>query len=667
MPGAVRRSTPRAWRRGTAAAGVLLCASAPQPPVRAPTPAAGAEWPVASADNGGSRYSPLTQITAANVGGLRRAWSLDLGSARLPPGTRSQFEATPIKIGDTLYLCTPDQKVYAVDAETGARRWTFDAKVDLLGAPVAACRGLAAFRDAQLPSCPLRLFLGTVDARLIALDARTGRRCADFGRDGEVDLAAAVGPHPRNAYGLTSAPVVSNGRVVVGGRIVDNQSVDTASGVVRAFDARSGALAWTWDADGGKTSARDGRLYAPGTPNAWAPMSADEALKLVYVPTGNASPDYWGGRRSAGSERYASSVVALDVDNGAVRWSFQTTHHDLWDYDVGSQPLLVDLTQGGQRIPALLQPTKRGQIFLLDRRTGAPIGGVVERPVPQGAAAGDRVSPTQPYGLGLPSFEGRPLTEESLWGLTPFDALWCRIRFRQARYNGPFTPPGVRPTLAFPGNAGGFNWAAASFDAARGRLFVHWQRMATYVRLIPRAEADREGLKVWDPAGGQPRHDAPMAGAPFAVDIKPFQSPIGVPCQQPPYGMIAAVDLGSRRVAWSRPLGSARDSGPLELRSGLPAPLGTPLAGGSLAVAGGVVFIGATQERAFRALDAATGRILWSDRLHTTANAGPMTYVGQSGRQYVVVAVGGSSLLRSPLQAKLVAYALPQAGALHAR
>jgi quinoprotein glucose dehydrogenase len=657
---------------GAALCGLALWAAAPRlvsqaEPVAQPTPpvtAAQSDWVNYGNSRAGTRYSSLAQIDRVNVDALKRAWEVDFEQPPLPRGTNSQFESTPLKIGDTVFVCGTANIVHALDAETGARRWRFDPHVELRNVAQAACRGLAFYRQPQAEGeCAQRILMNTVDGRLFALDARTGRRCAGFGKDGEVDLAEGLGPHTRNYYGVTSAPTIARDKVVVGGLVVDNQSVGEPSGVVRAFDAVTGRFAWSWDADDGTRQGplAPGERFAPGTPNSWGAMSSDDALGLVYVPTGNATPDYFGGHRTPGSDRFASSVIALDAGTGALRWHFQTTHHDLWDYDVGSQPTLIDLrTPSGVR-PALLQPTKRGQIFVLDRRTGKPIVPVVERAVPQGAVPGDHVSPTQPFPVGMPSFDGPPLTEASMWGLTPLDQLWCRLRFREARFDGPFTPPGLKRSLIYPGYSGGFNWGSVSVDPARRLLVVHWLRLATMLQLIPRSQADTQGMRQWNPIAGQPVRYNPQIGTPYGAEAKPFMSPLGVPCTNPPYGMIGAIDLDTLRVKWQRPLGTAQDAGPLGLRSGLPISMGTPISGGAVTTAGGLIFIGATTERAFRAIDSETGDILWKDRLHTSAHGSPISYwSAKSGRQFVLIAAGGSTTLKTPLRPKLIAYALPQ-------
>ncbi len=449
---------------------------------------------------------------------------------------------------------------------------------------------------------------------------------------------------------------------VLGGWVSDNQYWGEPSGVIRAFDAVTGSLAWAFDMGRPDQhgAPKPGQTYTPSTPNSWGPMSADEKLGLVYAPTGNATPDYYGVQRRPFDERYTSAVVALDADTGDVRWSFQTAHHDLWDYDVASQPTLVDIpTRDGVK-QALVQPTKRGEIFILDRLTGKPISTVAERAVSQtGQVPGERLSPTQPFSVDMPSFRGADLRERDMWGVTPLDQLWCRLQFRKARYDGPATPPGLTPNLVFPGFVGGIDWGGVSIDRDRNILIVNSMRMANYDRLLTRSEADSHRSKGPADAHGDDVN-LPQGNTPFGANVKIFLSPLGVPCIAPPYGRISAVDLVTHRLLWSRPLGTARDSGPFGIPSMLPIEMGLPNTGGSLTTRGGLVFIGAVPERAIRAFDVRNGAELWKARLPFSGHATPMTYVSpRSGRQFVVIMTGGNSVLRSPPGDMMVAYALP--------
>jgi quinoprotein glucose dehydrogenase len=641
-----------AWRTGQAAP--------PRPAVGA-NGAAGDDWPFWGNDAGGSRYSRLTGIDPANVANLEVAWTYRTGDRA------TSLEVTPLKIGDTVYLCTGANDVIALDAESGAERWRFAAGVDHREAIVKACRGVAYYRvpDGHGP-CAERIYTNTLDARLIALDAKTGSRCGDFGQNGEVSLRRGMGDAEGRLlpgyYYVTSAPTIVRGRIVLGGWVADAQYWGEPSGVIRAYDAVTGAFVWAFDMGrpDRSTEPPPGEQYTPSTPNAWAPMSADESLGLVFVPTGNtAGSDYYGALRRPFDDAYSSAVVALDIATGRPRWKFQTVHHDLWDYDVAPQPVLVDLPRPGGTVPALVQATKTGEIFVLDRVTGRPLSPVTDVPAPiHGAVPEERVSATQPASLGLPAFRGPDLEERDMWGVSPWDQLWCRLKFRAARYEGLFTPPGLTPSLQYPGILGGIEWSSVAIDMDRGLLFVNASRVAQYVQLLPRAEADARGLKPHG-LGGHYLQRA-QAGTPYALTNPPFLSPLSIPCQRPPYGTLSAMDLGTGRLLWTQPLGTARDSGPLGMRTQLPFTLGTPTLGGALVTRSGLVFIAATPDRRLRAFRADDGALLWQGPLPAAALATPMTYRSTTtGRQFVVVAAGGSDEGLGKPGDFIVAFALP--------
>jgi quinoprotein glucose dehydrogenase len=613
------------------------------------------DWLNYGNDLGGTRFSPVTQITPANVKELKPAWTFRTGVMK-----GIGFEATPLMVGNSLYLCTYNNIIFSLDPETGQQRWRFDPKTN--APPAGACRGVAYYKVADgVGQCVERIIFATIDARLMALDSRTGKPCPGFGNDGTVDLKRSMGDVRKGYYYVSSAPTIVRGKIILGGWVLDGQYVGEPSGVIRAFDAVTGQFAWAWDMDKpdfhGEPAA--GETYSRGTANSWGPMSGDEALGLVYAPTGNATPDYWGARRSRGTERYASSVVALDVETGAARWRYQTVHHDLWDYDVSAQPTLVDLPIEGKMVPALIQATKRGQIFLLDRRNGRPLAAVEEKPVPQGPAPGDWLAPTQPFSTGMPSFDDTVLSERLMWGVTPLEQLWCRIKFKQARYEGPMTPPGLKPSITYPGYLGGINWGGVSVDPERRLMTVNWSRVANYTRLVPRAEVP--DLKASESGGIHVGEPVPQLGTPFALFTGAFLSPLGVPCTQPPFGKIGVVDLDSRKMIWERPLGSSKDSGLFDTASHVPLPMGVPNTGGSLTTRTGLIFIAATQERAIRAYDVNTGKRLWWAALPAGGHASPMTYISpRSGRQFVVIVAGGNASLHSGAGDHLVAFALPR-------
>lgn len=612
---------------------------------------------------GGNRYSPLAQITPANVGALTEAWTYSLGKE--PNGEAAPFEATPLKVANKLFFCTGYNDIIALDAETGKQVWRYAAHANTEGIFGQTCRGVTYFKVTGAPAgnpCSAMIYTATIDSRLLAVDADSGKACLTFGEAGAVNLLKGMSAAPKGYYHVTSPPAIIAGKLVLGGWVTDGQSTGEPSGVIRAYDAITGKLAWAWDIGRPDRSGEpaQGETYTPGTPNSWSVMSADPALGLVYVPMGNATPDYYGGHRTPEMDKYSSAVVALDAVTGKPRWHFQTTHHDLWDYDVASQPVLVDLADGR---PALIQPTKRGELFMLDRRTGTPIAEVTEQKVPVSNAVGERSSPTQPFSTGMPSFRGTMPSEKTMWGVAMVDQAWCRLRFKQARFDGPMTPvEAERPSITWPGSLGGQNWGSIAVDPVNRIAIVNSSHVVTYSRLIPRKAADAMGLKpVAKPSFENVAGPVAQAGTPYAVSVAPFLSPLVAPCTQPPYGMISAVDLNTRKLLWQKSFGTMRDSGPLLLSTGLPIPMGVPNIGGSVVTASGLAFIGATQEHMFRAYDIRSGRELWKGRLPAGGNANPMTYWSDSsGRQFVVIAAGGHAGIISGYSDKLIAFALPR-------
>jgi quinoprotein glucose dehydrogenase len=560
-----------------------------------------AGWPEYGGTKGGLRYSPLTQITADNVGDLELAWTHRNGdfSDGSDGTTRTSFNATPILAGDALYFCTAFNRVFAVDAETGAERWVFDPVQSLTriqGPYTRACRGVAHWKGSVGEGCSARIFTATNDSELIALDAETGEPCADFGNRGRVALREGIGPVPPWEYYTTSPPLVIRDVVVVGALVADNLRTDAPSGVVRAFDVRTGALRWAWDPiPPGYAPPADGPRYAAGTPNVWSILSGDPERGLVFVPTGNAPPDYFTAYRN-GLDHYASSVVALDAATGEVVWYFQTVHHDAWDYDVASQPTLFDLETATGTVPALAQATKMGHIFLLNRETGEPLFPVEERPVPQSDVPEEKLSPTQPFPTHPPPLHPATLTPDDAWGFTPWDRAKCRELIAGLRSDGIFTPPSLRGSVQYPGAAGGATWGSVAIDPERGVLFVNQMRVPGVVTLIPRKEYDA----LDESQVAYPDELYPMKGTPYGLKRGPLFSPLGALCNPPPWGTLTAVDLASGEVLWESTLGTTRDQAPFPLWLAL----GAPNLGGSIATAGGLVFIGATTDKFLRAFDA---------------------------------------------------------------
>ncbi|MFN3522543.1 MAG: membrane-bound PQQ-dependent dehydrogenase, glucose/quinate/shikimate family [Phenylobacterium sp.] len=638
------------------------------------------DWPAYGRTWAGDKWSPLDQITPGNVARLKEVWRIQTGDTMRPGDPpETTYEVTPLKVGDTVYLCTPHNIVLALDPETGAERWRFDPHIRVSDhLQHLTCRGVS-YHDGAWPGaarapgadCPQRIFLATNDARLFALDARTGRPCASFGDGGQISLWPGMPAYQDGWYQFTSAPLVTRGLVVLGGAIYDNASVYMPSGVIRAFDVVTGRLVWNFD-PGNPTETEPiepGERYSWSSPNSWSTSAADEELGLIYVPMGMGAVDQWGGNRPATTERFASTILALDIATGKPRWAYQTVHHDLWDMDVPAQPALVDLTLPGRgRVPALVQSTKTGDIFVLDRRTGVPLFPAPERPAPQGAAPGDWTAPTQPS--SSVSFRPtEPVRERDMWGATMFDQLVCRIAFRRLRYEGPFTPPSVQGSLVFPGNFGVMDWGGMAIDPVRQVAFAHPNYMAFIDKLTPQSvrrdgpEQSADGGRVKGPTGGSDRGGSsehglnPNRGAPFAVYLNPFLSPIKLPCQAPPWGYVAGLDLVTGKVVYQHKNGTIRDESPLPL----PFKLGVPSLGGPIVTAGDVAFMSSTLDYYLRGYDLTTGRELWRARLPAGAQATPMTYRSDaSGRQFVLVVAGGHGSLGTKLGDYVIAYALPR-------
>ncbi|AKM11838.1 hypothetical protein AB433_13355 [Croceicoccus naphthovorans] len=621
------------------------------------------DWPSYGGDWQSDRYSPLDQITPDNAGLVETAWSVRLGGLD-DLGNNSRFTATPIAIDDTLYLCDPLNRLIALDATTGSEKWRHDPKVDSTKAFSIVCRGVSYHQSERAGECAARILEGTLDARLIAVDAATGRPCSRFGTSGAVNLVEGVAREFDGYYYVTSPPAIIDDIAVVGGYVIDNQRLDPARSVIRGYDAVTGELRWTWDA-GRADSSLHGQLFSSGNPNAWAVFSADPERDLVFIPTGNSSPDFFGGLRSQAADRYGTSIVALESHSGKVVWSFQAVHHDLWDYDMPAQPALIDFPVDGKMVPAVAAATKTGQIFVLDRQTGKPLAPVEERPVPASGIAGERASPTQPYSVGMPSFHAKPVNEKSLWGATPIDQMLCRLRFRQLKYDGDFTPPSTDPFLMSPGTFGAINWGGVSVDRSRGLMIVNNSDMPFVGQLVPRDRADALGARPFDArtmsrsqtVGKTMPPPMAMAGTPFGLYLKPFLSPIYFPCTAPPWGRISAIDLATRELAWTRPFGTSRGLDPF----GIDLPMGLFNLGGSVSTAGGVTFIGAATDGYMRAFDTATGQELWRADLPAGGQASPVTYAGRDGRQMVAIVAGGHGSLRTKRGDHVVAFALPKA------
>jgi len=621
----------------------------------------------------GERWSPLTQIDRHNVVRLKPAWEYRTGDLPRPGensnGYEFNFEVTPTKVGDTLYICTPHSQVIALDAVTGTERWRFDPKPETGNNAYLACRGVAYYKAPEGSACARRIIAPVADARLVALDADTGKPCSDFGDQGFVSLRQYLGDVPKGFHFVTSPPLVAGDRVILGGWIYDGQKTNEPSGAVRAFDPVTGKIIWAWDVgrpDDPVVHPAPNDNLTPGTPNAWGVYTADLQRGLVYLPTGNAVPDYYGAHRRPFDEKYSSSVVALNIETGEPRWTFQTTHHDLWDMDVPIGPTLVDLPDAsGNVVPALVQTTKRGELFMLNRETGQPIAQVDEKPAPQGALPGDHTAPTQPYSTGMPSFAPPTLKESDAWGMTPVDQMFCRIEFRQLDYRGAFTPFSLnKKTLVYPAFDGVIDWHGASVDPERLRLYANLSYIPFVAQTYNRSDAEAQGLvQPWNGKGQPPRPKAfainPQYGTPYVSKVEPWLGVFGAPCKAPPWGQLAAVDLRSRSLVWKYDVGTTRDMGPLGLHYNLPLPTGIFNIGGNMNTRSGLIFMGATADDYLRAFDARDGKEIWRTRLPAGGQATPMTYLGKDGRQYVVIAAGGHGGLQTRPGDYVEAFALP--------
>ncbi len=630
----------------------------------------GQEWPHYGGDEGGSRYSPLDQIDRGNVHRLELAWVYRTGAVRANPDLRPyiDFQATPLLLpaaaGAHLVVCDPFTRVIALDPASGAERWQYDPKIDKT--PYAGrfkCKGVAYWHDRRAKdggACAHRLYLATADRRLIAIDARDGQPCAAFGRDGTVDLDPLIrGLLPADGVQgtqLLSPPTAINDVIAVASTANKFRSETSVNGAIRGFDARSGALRWTFD-----PLVRDPATGLEPTPpevgggNNWVPMSADSARDLLFIPTAAPAPNYWGVHRP-GDNRYANSLITLRGATGEVVWHFQTLHHDVWDRDVGSPPIVVDMRRDGETIPAVIQLVKTGMVFAFNRETGVPLFPIEERPVPTDTdIEGERLSPTQPFPVRPPVLVRNTITPDDAWGFTVFDRLACRRKIASMRHGSHYEPPSTRGTVMFPQPGGGPNWGGGAYDKERNLLITPVSQIPYYIKLIPREEVDPEYAR-------RPEAGAPMQGpgyignTPYGIRQGPLMSPSFTPCTAPPWNLLVAVDMLEGTIKWKIPFGKLDKLMPVPI----PLDYGGPSAGGPIVTAGGVIFIGATSDDRVHAYDTETGELLWEARAPTSAMATPMTY-SADGRQYVVFAAGGHSWYDAKgIDDYVLAYALPE-------
>jgi quinoprotein glucose dehydrogenase len=601
------------------------------------------EWTNHGHDPGSQSFSPLKEIDRANVASLKIAWTFRTGDAYQPKHSKpTAFETTPLYVDGTLYVGTPLGRVIALDPLSGKQKWAFDSHIDKdLGFGDYSHRGVSTWKP---KNGRRRIYIATIDARLIALDAVTGAPCPNFGDNGTINLREGlripVRPDRLSDYEETSPPAVIGNTLVIGSAIADNNRTDQPSGEVRAFDTVTGKLKWKWDP----------MPHYPktGAGNAWSIIAADPERNLVFVPTGSASPDYYGGER-LGDDLYANSMVALRADTGEMLWHFQTVHHDLWDYDVATPPLLFDIERDGAKLPAIAVGSKTGNVFILNRETGKPIFGVEERPVPKSQVPGEVAAATQPFPLKPAPITAQQVSGDDAWGIDDADRQWCRAEISKLRTGPIFTPPSLEGSLFLPGNVGGMNWGGFSYDAAHGLLILASNRLAAEVRLIPRAEFDARESEQRKLNGDW--EFAHQTGTPYGMMRRFLLSPKGVPCTAPPWGTLIAIAASTGEKKWEVPLG--------RLSSKLPERWGSISLGGPISTAGGLIFVAGTLDPSIYAFDIETGKQLWRGELPTSARAMPMTYRGPDGKQYVVICAGGHGIPdREPLGDYVIAFSL---------
>jgi len=617
-------------------------------------------------DHANTRFAPFDQINVDNVDKLEVAWTYRTGATL---SLANEEQNAPIQIGNMMYLCTPENKVIALDATTGEEKWTFaPSKVNKFW---NRCRGVGYF---EVPAeqqradghCNTRIITTDKQARLWAVDAQDGKMCEGFGDSGKgySDLSAGMGPYKDWYYMHNSQPLVADGRAIIGGWVWDGLELNEPSGVIRAYNLVDGSLDWAWDLGNPEITKMppEGETYTKGTPNFWSHGAFDAELGLIYLPLGNPTPDFWGAHRTPEMNKYGTSLVALDVKTGREAWHFQTVHLDLWDYDNATPPTLMDAPDG---TPALVMGTKTHQLFMLDRRTGKPLAEVQERPVPaddETFPVGDVPSaPTQPWSVGMPQLSKMEYTEADMWGATMFDQLYCRIKFKQLHYKGPYTRIGTKPTLVSPGYYGGYNWGGHAYDPRTNMLIVNDMNIPQLVFLAPRETSDAitKKLRDEDITNAGWKNSQKQEGTPYHAVRGVFNSFLGIPCNMPSWGNLIGIDMNTKTVAWKRPMGTVEDTALMGVKAKLPVPLGLPTLSAPSVTAGGVTFYVGTQDYYLRAFETASGKELWKSRLPVGSQVAPVSYLGADGRQYLIVMAGGAR--QSPDRSdQVIAYALPK-------
>ncbi|WP_115720088.1 membrane-bound PQQ-dependent dehydrogenase, glucose/quinate/shikimate family [Gallaecimonas mangrovi] len=629
------------------------------------TPAQG-DWTAYGRNNAADRFSPLTQITPKNVNQLTRAWQYRTGDI---PKKRWGVENTPLKIGNQLYVCTPHNNVISLNANSGKENWRFDPGVKDKDIPyTAACRGVTYYvaKANSQALCATRIIEGTLDGRIIEIDAQTGQRCQDFGDNGQVNIKDGMGKALSGYVSITGVPVVVDGVVIAGHEVLDGQRRYEPSGVIKGFDAKTGELRWAWDMvqPDIHTLPPAGKTYTRGTPNMWTSATGDNQLGLVYLPMGNSTVDYWSSARRKQETVFSSSLVAINVHTGKPAWHFQTVHKDVWDYDLGSQVTLVNFPTDHGKVPAVILPSKQGDIYVLDRRTGKPLTEIKNEPAPQGGVEPAQRAKTQPHSLYHTLAKPR-LTARDMWGISPFDQLACRIQFQQANYDGIYTPPSSnKPFIEYPSYNGGSDWGSLAVDPRRGVIIANYNDMPMYDRLVPREEVNKQGWTARDEGvdkGGAEGAGDPQEGTPYGINVNAGWrlAATGLICKEPPYGGIQAISLKTGKTLWDRPLGTARNNGPFGIASHLPINIGTPNNGGAVVTASGLIFIAAATDDLIRAIDINTGKTVWQDTLPAGGQANPMIYE-QNGREYLVIEAGGHHFMETTPGDYVIAYALPR-------
>lgn len=630
---------------------------------------AGDDWTAYGGSNLGQRYSRLADINVGNVKKLKLAWEHHTGDIRgSNDSAEFTFEVTPLKVNNLLYLCSPRTFIEALDPATGNLKWRFDPKVQ--GSIVyehQTCRGVSYYQDPSSSeatasnkpaACKKRIIAATIDARMFALDADTGELCHDFGDNGFVNLTDGQPNQNPKTYMQTSPGLIAQNLIIVGAAIADNYYVDNPSGVIRAYDVHTGKLVWKFDAElpADTKPLQPGETYQPGSPNSWTVFAANDDLGLVYIPLGNKSPDQFGMGRTAKDSLFVDALVALDIKTGQLRWRFQTTYHDLWDRDIPAQPVLIDLPMNGANVPSIIQSTKGGNVWVLDRRNGKPVYRTYEMDVSTTTnIPGEQLSPVQP--ISSLNFIPPPLTESDMWGATPIDQLLCRIAFNKNRYDGnPYTPPDLHGSIVYPGNLGVFNWGSVAVDPVNKWMIANPMRLAFIYQVYPREDYKQSPDERLVTSGPKPSGE--NLGGPFAIKLLHFFSPVGIPCQSPPWGLRVGVDLKTGKTVWLQRNGSVEGQKVLGINFPLPLEMGTIGLGGPLVTAGGLAFNAGSMDNVFRAYDIQTGQTLWSTVLPAGGQATPMTYRGADGKQYIVIAAGGHSSLGTPLGDAVLAFTI---------